>query len=146
MHAWDVDWGLASGQIAIENGYMDLVKGVITYPGGGRVETSGKFALGYPRADGGEEIHADIVVEKMPLEPLKRAFDLVDWPVTGTVASASMHLEGRYEQPSDAGRPGTLQLVDGTAWEEPFEVVNSALVFEGDGSLRLRGMRMEKAH
>jgi hypothetical protein len=145
MHAWDVDWGLASGEIAIENGYMDLVKGVITYPSGGRVETSGKFALGYPRADGGEEIHADILVQQMPLEPLKRAFDLVDWPVTGTVASASMHLEGKYEQPNDAGHSGTLQFVDGTAWEEPFEVVNSTLVFEGDGSLRLRGMRMEKA-
>jgi hypothetical protein len=145
MHAWDVDWGLASGDIAIENGYMDLENGVITYPGAGRVETKGRFALGYPRADGGEEINADISVENMPLEPLKKAFDLVDWPVTGTVASASLHLEGKYEQPGDGGRPGSMQIVDGTAWDEPFEVVNSTLVFEGNGGLRLRGMRMEKA-
>jgi translocation and assembly module TamB len=145
MHAWDVDWGLASGEIAIENGYMDLVNGVITYPGAGRVETKGRFALGYPRADGGEEINADIRVENMPLKPLKKAFDLEDWPVTGTVASASMHLEGKYEQPGDAGRLGSLKIVDGTAWDEPFEVVNSTLVFEGNGGLRLRAMRMEKA-
>ncbi|HXT69574.1 MAG TPA: translocation/assembly module TamB domain-containing protein [Vicinamibacterales bacterium] len=145
MHAWDVDWGTASGDVVIENNYLDLKNGVITYPGGGRVVTSGRYALGYPRADGGEEINADIDVQNMPLEPLKKAFELVDWPVTGTVASASMHLTGKYEQPGNPARPGTMRLVDGTAWEEPFDAVTSALVFEGNGGLRLRGMRMEKS-
>ena len=145
MRAWREDWGLASGSIVIENGYMDLADGVITHASGGRVFTSGRYALGYPRADGGEEIRSEIRVENMPLEPLKRAFQLNDWPVTGTVSTASMYLQGKYEQPGDGGKPGTMTIENGTAWEEPFERVTSALVFEGNGSLRLRGMRMEKA-
>lgn len=145
MHAWDVTWGEASGDVVIENNYMTLTNGLITYPGGGRVVTSGKYALGYPRADGGEEINAAITVTNMPLEPMKKAFELEDWPVTGTIESASMHLTGTYEKPGSPANPGTMKLVNGTAWDEPFESVTSALVFEGNGGLRLRGMRMEKA-
>jgi len=145
MRAWGVQWGGATGDIAIEDNYMHLANGRISYPGGGQVLTSGRYSLGYPRADGGEEINADVRVENMSLEPLKQAFQLVDWPVKGAIEIADMHLQGQYIQPGDGGKPGTMRLVNGTAWDEPFEAVTSTLVFEGNGSLRLRGMRMEKA-
>jgi hypothetical protein len=144
MYVWDVDWGAATGRVVIENGYMHLTDGVITHESGGKVFTSGKYSLGYPRADGGEEIAADVRVQSMPLDPLKTAFELTDWPVTGTIASAMLRLENKYLHLSDGGKPGSMQILNGTAWGESFEAVTSTLVFEGNGSLRLRGMRMEK--
>ena len=66
-----------TGDIAVENNYLHLTNGRVEYAaGGGRVIIpSGRFALGYPRADGGEEINASIRVENMPMRPLKEAFD-----------------------------------------------------------------------
>ena len=141
MRAWDVVWGRASGDIVIENNYLELVNGRIEHPDGGRVLTAGRYSLGYPRTDGGEEIHARVRVEQMPLAPLRHAFLLDDWPVTGSVVLADMDLRGAYERLVGTGR---LRLAAGTAWDEPFDSATGDLVFEGDGSLRVRAMEMEK--
>jgi TamB, inner membrane protein subunit of TAM complex len=141
MHAWDVDWGRASGDIAIENGYMEIKNGKIEHESGGRVVTNGRYALGYPRPDGGEEINAHVHVENMPLVPLRKAFQLDDWPMDGTVESADMVLTGKYEQPGGAGE---MKLANGTAWEEPFDTATARLVFKGNGSLEVNQIVMEK--
>ena len=144
MRAFKVLWGAGTGDIAVENQYLHLTNGRVEYAaGGGRVIIpSGRFALGYPRADGGEEINAAIRVEDMPMQPLKDAFDLSDWPVEGTVELAEMTLTGQYEKP---GGTGHMKIVNGTAWEEPFDLVTGRLDFKGDGSLEVNEMHMSKS-
>ena len=144
MRAFKVLWGAGTGDIAVENNYLHLTNGRVEYAaGGGRVTIpSGRFALGYPRADGGEEINASIRVENMPMRPLKEAFTLTDWPVEGTVELAEMTLTGHYEKPAGAGQ---MKIVNGTAWEEPFDMVTGRLDFKGDGSLEVNEMRMSKS-
>ena len=141
MRAFKVQWGRATGQIVVENNYLDITDGRIEYPGGGRHITSGRYALGFPRADGGEEINALVRVEGVPMLPLKAAFTLEDWPVDGTVENAEMVLTGGYEKPRGAGR---MRLVNATAWDEPLESAEGELRFEGDGSLRVPTMVVEK--
>ncbi len=141
MRAWGVVWGRATGAIAIENSYLDVTDGRIEYTGGGRVLTSGRYSLGYPRADGGEEINAHIRAERMPLPPLRTAFGLDDWPVDGVLAVADLTLRGAYEKP---GGQGTMRIENGTAWKEPFDSATGDLLFERDGSLRLQRIEIAK--
>ncbi len=141
MRAWGVVWGATTGRIVIENGYLDLIDGRIATRDGGRVLTSGRYALGFPRADHGEEIHATIHAEQMPMQALRTAFDLEDWPVDGTLAEANLELTGAYEKP--AGR-GTMRIENGTAWKEPFNAVGGELLFDGDGSVRMHGITLVK--
>ena len=144
MRAFKVLWGPGTGDIVVENNYLNLTNGRVEYGAGdGRIIIpSGKFALGYPRADGGEEINAGIRVENMPMKPLKEAFTLTDWPVEGTVELAEMTLTGHYERPAGAGQ---MKIVNGTAWEEPFDLVTGRLDFKGDGSLEVNEMKMSKS-
>ena len=144
MRAFKVLWGAGTGEIAVENSYLQLTNGRVEYgAGGGRVIIpSGRFALGYPRTDGGEEINASIRVEDMPMKPLKEAFELADWPVEGTVELAELTLTGHYEKPSGTGQ---MKIVNGTAWEEPFDLVTGRLDFKGDGSLEVNEMKMSKS-
>lgn len=141
MRAWGVVWGGATGRIVIDNSYLDLTDGRISYRGGGRVRTAGRYALGYPRADQGEEIRATIEADRLPLAPLRTAFGLDDWPVDGVLAAASLTLRGAYEKPSGSG---TMRLERGTAWQEPFDAATGDLVFDGDGSVRLQRVRLSK--
>jgi hypothetical protein len=78
----------------------------------------------------------------MPIKPLKEAFTLTDWPVEGTVELAEMTLTGQYEKPGGAGQ---MKIVNGTAWEEPFDLVTGRLDFKGDGSLEVNEMKMSKS-
>jgi hypothetical protein len=144
MRAFKVAWGQATGDIVVENNYLDLTNGRVDYgeTGGRVVIPSGKFALGYPRADGGEEINAHIRVEGVPLQPFKDAFMLSDWPVEGTVELADMAVTGQYLKP---GGTGQLKVVSGTAWEEPFDSVTGRLDLKGDGSLEINEMKMSKS-
>jgi hypothetical protein len=133
--------GRATGDIRIENSYLDLTDGRITYREGGTILTSGRYSLGYPRADGDDEINARIEAERMSLEPLRTAFGLEEWPVQGTLTSASLTLRGAYEKP---GGSGTLRLDQGTAWKEPFDSAEGSLRFERDGSVTLERMTVRK--
>ncbi|HEY6614417.1 MAG TPA: hypothetical protein VIZ32_07860, partial [Vicinamibacterales bacterium] len=55
MRAFDVVWGSTKGRAVIQNNYVDVTDVVIT-SGESRIRTAGRFSIGYPRPDGGEEI------------------------------------------------------------------------------------------
>jgi hypothetical protein len=61
-----VVWGRAAGRLSIENSYVDISKAMVT-SGPSSIEVDGRFSLGYPRRDGGEEINARIVVKDRPM-------------------------------------------------------------------------------
>jgi hypothetical protein len=140
MYAWNVTWGEASGDIVIENGFMDIANGVVSGAGpGSTIRTDGRYALGYK--PGQEEMNARVRLEQWPLDDLRRAFGLVDWPVTGTLAMADLQLHGPYRELLGKGQ---MQIDNATAWNEPFASATGALVFEGDG-LRINRIEMQKS-
>ena len=59
-------------------------QGTVSGAGTSRITADGRFALGFPRVDGGEEINARVVVRDWGLADLQHAFGLDDWPMTGT--------------------------------------------------------------
>jgi len=95
MTAWSTLWGSGVADIVIQNSYVDISKAVIEDKGS-RIETSGRFSLGYPRKDGGEQMNAFINISKRPLADLRNAFELQDYPVDGLVSGwhepAATHL------------------------------------------------------
>lgn len=138
MRAWDVVWGGGRGDLVIEDGYVDVTNGRVVQDGG-EIVANGRFSLGYPRPDGGEEISARITVNGRPLREFRHAFLLDDWPIEGKVAG-EYHLYGRYQGPYGFGQ---MTVSEGTAWDEPFESATTPLRFEGTG-VRLEGARMTK--
>jgi hypothetical protein len=139
MRAWDVTWGRGTGDLVIEDGYVALTNARVT-SGTALIETEGRFALGYPRKDGGEEINARVRATRWDLADLRHAFTLDDWPLEGRL-SGEFHLYGKYQTPFGFGR---LQIDEGSAWEELFETASAALRFEGAG-VRLDGIEATKA-
>ena len=139
LRAWDVVWGTADGDLVIENGYVTLTRARVT-SGESVVETEGRFALGYPRRDGGEEIDARVRLINRPLADLRHAFLLDDYPIEGKV-SGEFHLYGKYQTPFGFGR---MQIDEGVAYDEPFETATASLRFEGQG-VRLDGIEARKA-
>lgn len=140
MRAWDVVWGAAAGDLVIENSYLDLTNGVIGDPASGHIQADGRFSLGFPRRDGGEEVDARVVIRDWPLADLRHAFGLDDWPMDGTVALADLRLEGEYRGPMGEG---TLQIDDGQAWGETFTTATGTMAFEGTGLL-INPLEMQK--
>ena len=128
MRAFDVDWGVAKGAVVIENAYAD-VKDVVIARADSEIQTTGKFSLGYPRRDGGEEINAIIRIIKRPLVDLRHAFALDDYPVEGLM-SGEYHIYGPYTRPFGFG---TMAIVGGTAYHETFETATASLRLEGEG-------------
>ncbi|MGE0359142.1 MAG: translocation/assembly module TamB domain-containing protein [Vicinamibacterales bacterium] len=140
MRAWNVTWGEITGETVIENSYA-FVKNVVVRDGvAGRMDIEGKFALGYPRRDGGEEIDARIRTSEWPLTDYRAAFELHDYPVDGAVGG-EIHLYGKYEEPFGFGR---VTLDRGVAYDEPFASGVASLRFEGAG-VRLDGLEVQKA-
>ena len=132
-------WGWATGDLVIEDGYVSITNARVAGKAG-VIETDGRFALGYPRKDGGEEINARIKVTRWPLSDLRHAFVLDDWPLEG-VMSGEFHLYGKYQRPYGFGR---LQIDRGSAWQEEFETATTSLRFEGEG-VRLDGIEAAKS-
>ncbi len=139
MRAWRVDWGRARGHAVIENSYAD-VSGVAVESGDSRVEAEGRFSLGYPRKDRGEQINARIKVLNAPIVRLRNAFTLYGYPVDGSL-SGEFHLYGQYEHPFGFG---SMAIEKGTAYKEPFDRATAALRFEGTG-VRLDGLEIRKS-
>ena len=139
MRAWDVTWGRGTADLIIEDSYVALTNARVT-DGTSLIETEGRFALGYPRKDGGEEINARIRTTRWRLTDLRHAFTLDDWPLDGRL-SGEFHLYGKYESPFGFGR---LQIDEGAAWHELFETATASLRFEGTG-VRLDGLDATKA-
>lgn len=128
MRAFDVEWGAAKGSVVIENSYAD-VKEVAIANEGSEILTDGRFSLGFPRRDGGEEINARVRIVKRPVMDLRHAFALDDYPVEGLL-SGEFHVYGAYTRPFGFG---TMSIVDGTAYHETFETATASLRLEGEG-------------
>lgn len=141
LRAWDVVWGRGTAQVVVENNYADVTDGVFLghYPGA-RIETTGRYSLGYPRKDRGREIDARVNIVKWPMVELRHAFYLDDWPVDG-LTSVELHLYGEYERPEGFG---SLRIDNGTAWDESFEYATSGLRFEYAG-VRVDGIELHKS-
>ena len=135
MRAWDVTWGRGTADLIIEDSYVALTNARVT-DGTSLIETEGRFALGYPRKDGGEEINARIRTTRWRLTDLRHAFTLDDWPLDGRL-SGEFHLYGKYESPFGFGR---LQIDEGAAWHELFETADGVAALRRQrGSARWPG-------
>jgi hypothetical protein len=110
-------------------------------PAEAAIRADGRFSLGYPRKDGGEEINAKVSVRNWPLVDLRHAFDLDDWPLDGTLAAADLKLNGLY---SGLLGDGTMHIEHGHAWKESFESATGNLTFTGKG-MDIDGIRMTKS-
>lgn len=139
LSAWNVVWGEARARVAIENSYAHVTDAVIARDGSA-IRVDGRFSLGYPRRDGGDEIDARVFMQRRPLSDLRTAFELYDYPVDGFV-SGEFRLAGFYEGPAGFGR---LQIDEGVAYDEPFEQATAGLRFEGTG-VRLDGITIRKS-
>jgi translocation-and-assembly-module (TAM) inner membrane subunit TamB-like protein len=139
MRAWDTVWGHAVADLTIENSYVDISQSVIEQAGS-TIEAQGRFSLGYPRKDGGEELNATVTMAKRPLADLRNAFALYDYPVDG-LTSGQFHVYGNYLGPNGVGR---LIIEDGKAYGETFERATSDLTFEGTG-VRLSKIDISKS-
>ena len=130
VKAWGTRWGRTAGDIVIENSYVTVSGGTIGETADRRILVDGRYSLGFPRKDGGEEINGHIRVQHWPLSDLRHAFNLDDWSVDGTVGDADLRLTAKYQNPLGAG---TLRIDDGQAWGETFESAQSDLTFNGVG-------------
>jgi hypothetical protein len=139
VRAWGVEWGSASADVVIEDAYVDVSRAVFT-AGDARIDAQGRFSLGYPRADGGEELDARVRLVHWPVGDLRRAFELFDYPIDGQV-SGEFHVYGRYQGPHGFGR---MTIADLVAYGERFEMATAGLRFEGAG-VRVDGIEAQKA-
>jgi len=138
LRGFDAIWGSATGHIAIQNSYV-TVKDAVVRSGDSEIRVDGRFSLGYPRDDGGEEIDARFRVSRRDLDSLRHAFAIDEYPVTGRL-SGDFHLTGAYERPIGFGG---MTVEDGTAYTEPFLKATATLRFDGKG-VRLDTIEMTK--
>ena len=139
MRAFDVDWGTAGGSVVIENAYAD-VKDVVITDAGSQILADGRFSLGYPRKDAGEEINARVRIDRRPVMDLRHAFALDDYPVEGLL-SGEFHVYGAYTRPFGFG---TMAIINGTAYHETFDSATASLRLEGEG-VRLDNIMVSKS-
>jgi hypothetical protein len=138
VRAWDVEWGRASADVVIEDVYAHVSHAVFT-SADARIDARGRFSLGYPRPDGGEEIDARVRLVHWPVADLRHAFELYDYPIDGRL-SGEFHVYGRYEGPHGFGR---MTIADLVAYGERFEMATAGLRFEGAG-VRVDGIEAQK--
>ena len=139
MRAFDVVWGRVAGRAVIENSYVDVTSGLIV-DGSSVIQADGRFSLGFPRRDAGEEINARIRVINRPLRDLRHAFELDDYNVDG-LFSGEFHVFGSYLTPFGFGQMAIVQAV---AYGQPFETATAAVRLEGDG-VRLDTLQIVQA-
>ena len=143
IRAWDVTWGRGRADLEIENSYVTVDNSLIgddDRAGAPRMTVDGRYSLGFPRADGGEEFDARIRADDWPLADFRHAFELDDWPVLGTTF-ADLRLYGAYQGPEGFG---LLRVSPGSAWDETFETFTSRLSFDGEG-MRVDSAELTKA-
>jgi hypothetical protein len=138
LRAWDTLWGSGSGRIVVENSYVTVRDSSIRL-GDSEIRADGRFSLGYPRRDGGEQIDARFRVTGRDLDGVRHAFEIDDYPVSGRL-SGEFHLTGEYQRPLGFG---SMTIERGTAYDEPFEKGAAALRFDGSG-VRLDGVTLTK--
>ena len=138
VRAWDVDWGTVDADVVIEDAYADVRNTLITSDRS-EMGVDGRFAIGYPRADGGDEIDARIRIVDRPLADLRHAFGLDTYRVEGVV-SGDYHVYGHYQRPFGFG---SMTIRDVVAYGEPLDLARAGLRFEGDG-VRFDGVEILK--
>jgi hypothetical protein len=139
LRAWDTTWGDGGGHIIVDNRYVTVQESLIKGQGRSEIRADGKFSLGYPRDDGGEEINARFRVVRRDVDSLRHAFQLDDYPVSGLL-TGEFHLTGAYERPVGFGG---MTIDNGTAYGEPFQKATASLRFDGSG-VRLDGVNLAK--
>ena len=139
MRAFNVVWGRGRADIVIEDSYVTVSRSSLI-AGDSEINATGRFSLGYPRRDGGQEIDARVGLKRRPMVDLREAFEMHDWPVDGLV-SGDYLLTGHYETPLGGG---TLLVENGVAYGETFERATAVLKFEGNG-VRAEKFDVQKA-
>ena len=140
MRAFDVVWGGVNGAVVIEDSYAN-VKDVSLSSAGSSIVADGRFSLGFPRRDGGEEINARIRLIRRPLVDLRHAFGIDDYNVDGLM-SGEFHVYGGYQNPYGFG---LMAIVDGVAYGEPFDTASANVRLEGTG-VRLDNIAIVKGN
>jgi len=128
MRAWDVEWGSGQSRIVVENGYVDVTDAVAR-KGNGSLRANGRFSLGYPRKDRGEEINAVVRIDNWNLKDLRHAFVLDEYPYDGSV-SGEFHLYDKYLEPRGFGR---ITVAPAIAYGESITSASASLRFVGPG-------------
>ena len=128
MRAWDTIWGDGSAEHRRRKQLRDR-EGWRVRHDGSEIRADGRFSLGYPRRDGGEELDARFRVTRRDLDSLRHAFEIDDYPVSGML-TGEFHLTGEYEHPFGFG---SMTIEHGVAYGEPFEQGTAALRFDGSG-------------
>jgi autotransporter translocation and assembly factor TamB len=138
MRAFDVVWGSARGDVVIENAYAD-VTGVVLTSGDSTIRADGRFSLGFPRRDEGEEINAILRLDRRPVADLRQGFGIEDYDVDG-LFSGEFHVYGHYQTPQGFG---SMAIADGVAYGESFEQATASVRLEGTG-VRLDAIELLK--
>ena len=86
MRAWDVDWGASTARRRDRERLRRRHQRASSRSGDSTIDVDGRFSLGFPRRDGGEEINARVRMTRRPLADLKHAFELDDYPVDGVLS------------------------------------------------------------
>ena len=128
MRAFDVTWGEIAGTAVIENSYAD-VKDAVIRSGDSSIRADGRFSIGFPRRDGGEELNAVIRIDRRPVADLRSAFGIEDYDFDG-ILSGEFHVFGNYLTPFGFG---TMRIADGVAYGQPFESASAGVRLEGEG-------------
>ena len=127
VYAWNVDWGHGSGELIVEEGFLDVSDGLFR-DSSSLLHVNGRFALG-PPPEGEEEINASFEIEGVPAQYLRDAFSIEGYPIDGPLFG-DIRLYGAYRRPFGFGR---LRIGEGMAYGETFEQTDAGLRFEGDG-------------
>jgi hypothetical protein len=138
LRAFDTVWGAGTGRIVVENSYVDVTNGLVRL-GDSEIHADGRFSLGYPRDDGGQEMDARFRAVRRDLDGLRHAFKIDDYPVSGLL-SGDFHLAGQYERPVGFG---AMTIDQGVAYGEPFSKATAAVRFDGSGA-RLDNLTIAK--
>ena len=82
------------GKALIQNSYVDVTDVTIT-SGTSVIKTAGRYSLGFPRKDGGEEINARVEIAGRPVADLRHAFAIDDYDIDGLL-SGEFTITGKY--------------------------------------------------
>ncbi|HKH74234.1 MAG TPA: translocation/assembly module TamB domain-containing protein [Vicinamibacterales bacterium] len=138
MRAWDVVWGTVRGRALIQNSYVDVTDVTIT-SGSSVTMTTGRYSLGFPRKDLGEEINAHIEIKGRPVADLRRAFGIEEYDIDGLL-TGTFDLNGKYLEPEGSGR---MEIANAIFYGEPVDTATSAVQLEGKGA-RLQNIQIVK--
>jgi hypothetical protein len=138
MRAWDVVWGSVRGKAVIANSYVDVTDVTIT-SGSSVITTTGRYSLGFPRKDLGEEINAHIEITGRPVADLRHAFGIDEYDIEGLL-TGEFNLRGKYLGPEGSGR---MELAQPVFYGEPVDKATSGLQLEGKGT-RLQNIEILK--